>query len=229
VLVALEDGTEVTSDRLLVATGRTVDLSDLGLEAAGLDPSAPFIEVDDHLRAGDGIWAMGDVTGKAMFTHIALYQASIVAADVLGREHPPADYSAVPRVTFTDPEIGSVGLTEREARDADIDLVVTVKPVPATFRAWLHGPGNEGIIKLIADRTDGTLVGATSMGPRGGDVLSMLATAIHATIPLTTLQHMIYPYPTFYGGVGETIGAYARGIVKVIDPDAVPEVFDLIG
>ncbi len=229
VLVAMDDGTEVTADRLLVATGRIVDLSDLGLEAAGLDPSSRFIEVDDRLRAADGIWAIGDVTGKAMFTHVALYQASIVAADVLGLEPAPADYSALPRVTFTDPEIGSVGMTEDEAREAGIDVAVTIKQVPATFRGWIHGPGNEGIIKLIADRADGILVGATSMGPHGGEVLSMLTTAIHAKVPLATLQHMIYPYPTFYGGVGETLGAYARGIGKVMDPGATPEVFDMAG
>ncbi len=225
----MENGTELTADRLLVATGRIVDLSDLGLEAAGLDPSSRFIEVDDRLRAADGIWAIGDVTGKAMFTHVALYQASIVVADVLGLEPTPADYSALPRVTFTDPEIGSVGMTEDEARDAGIDVAVTVRQVPATFRGWIHGPGNEGIIKLIADRGDGVLVGATSMGPRGGEVLSMLTTAVRAKVPLATLQHMIYPYPTFYGGVGETLGAYARGIGKVMDPGATPEVFDMAG
>ncbi|GMQ86547.1 MAG: NAD(P)/FAD-dependent oxidoreductase [Acidimicrobiia bacterium] len=229
VMVVLDDGTQITADRLLVATGRFVDLSDLGLETAGLDPAAPFIEVDDRLRAADGIWAMGDVTGKAMFTHVAVYQASIVAAEVLGLEHAPADYSALPRLTFTDPEIGSVGMTEDQAREAGIDVVVTVKQVPATFRGWLHGPGNEGIIKLIADRNAGILVGATSMGPRGGEVLAMLSTAIHASVPLATLQNMIYAYPTFYGGVGETLGAYGRGIGKVIDPDATPEVFDFVG
>jgi pyruvate/2-oxoglutarate dehydrogenase complex dihydrolipoamide dehydrogenase (E3) component len=229
VLVAMDDGTEVTAERLLVATGRVVDLSDLGLEAAGLDPSSRFIEVDDRLRAADGIWAIGDVTGRAMFTHVAMYQASIVAADVLGLEPAPADYSALPRVTFTDPELGSVGMTEDEAREAGIDVAVGVKHVPATFRGWIHGPGNEGIIKLIVDRDDGTLVGATSMGPHGGEVLSMLTTAIHAKVPVATLQHMIYPYPTFFGGVGETLGAYARGIGSVIDPDATPEVFDLAG
>jgi pyruvate/2-oxoglutarate dehydrogenase complex dihydrolipoamide dehydrogenase (E3) component len=229
VVVLMENGTEITADRLLVATGRTVDMSDLGLEAAGLDASSRFIEVDDRLRAADGIWAIGDVTGKAMFTHVALYQASIVVADVLGLEPTPADYSALPRVTFTDPEIGSVGMTEDEARQAGIDVAVTVKQVPATFRGWIHGPGNEGIIKLIVDRGDGILVGATSMGPHGGEMLSMLATAIHAKVPLTTLQHMIYPYPTFYGGVGETLGAYARGIGKVVDPGATPEVFDMAG
>lgn len=229
IVVALADGTEVAADRLLVATGRTVDLSELRLDAVGLDPAAPFIKIDGRLRAADGIWAMGDVTGEAMFTHLALHQASIVAADILGGEPAPADYSALPRVTFTDPEIGSVGMTGAEAVAAGIDVAVTVKQVPATFRGWIHGAGNAGVIKLIADRKEGVLIGATSMGPRGGEVLSMLSTAIHARVPLATLQDMIYAYPSFYGGVGEALGAYGRGIGKVIDPDADPGVFDLVG
>jgi pyruvate/2-oxoglutarate dehydrogenase complex dihydrolipoamide dehydrogenase (E3) component len=228
IAVMLSDGTELSAERLLVATGRTVELDGLGLEAAGLNSSGRFIEVDDRMRAAEGIWAMGDVTGKAMFTHVAVYQASIVAADILGQDPPPADYSALPRVTFTDPEVGSVGMTESDARAAGLDVIVTTKPVGLTFRGWLHASGNEGVITLIADRNKGVLVGATSVGPRGGDVLGMLATAVHARVPLGTLQHMIYAYPTFYGGVGEALGAYGRGIGKVIDPDAAPEIFDTL-
>ena len=120
--------------------------------------------------------------------------------------------------------------SQLDAMDVEgIDVAVTIKQVPATFRGWIHGPGNEGIIKLIADRGDGILVGATSMGPHGGEVLSMLTVAIYARVPLATLQHMIYAYPTFNGGVGETLGAYARGIGKVMDPGATPEVFDMAG
>jgi pyruvate/2-oxoglutarate dehydrogenase complex dihydrolipoamide dehydrogenase (E3) component len=227
--VTLGDGTVLTADRLLVATGRYVDLDGLGFEAAGLDASGRFVDVDDRLAAGDGIWAMGDVTGKGMFTHVAVHHASIIAAEILGEDPPPADYSALPRVTFTDPEVGSVGVTEANARATGIDIVVTTKSLPSTFRGWLHGPGSEGLIKLVVDRGSGLLVGATVAGPRGGDVLGMLATAMHAKVPVSTLQHMIYAYPTFYGGIGEAVGAYGRGIVKVLDPDANPEVFDSIG
>lgn len=224
--VTLGDGSALTAERLLVATGRSVDLEGLGLESAGLDATGRFIEVDDRMVAGDGIWAMGDVTGKGMFTHVAIHHAAIIAAEIAGGHPPPADYAALPRVTFTDPEIGSVGMTESWARSAGVDVVVTTKSVPATFRGWLHGPGSEGVIKLVANRHTGLLVGATTMGPRGGDVLGMLATAVHAKIPVETLQHMIYAYPTFYGGIGEAVGAYARGIGKVIDPGAAPDVFD---
>jgi pyruvate/2-oxoglutarate dehydrogenase complex dihydrolipoamide dehydrogenase (E3) component len=225
-VATLAGGTQLTAERLLVAAGRTVDLSELGLEAAGLDVSGRFIEVDDRLRAADGIWAMGDVTGKGMFTHMALYEGSIVAADILGEEPPPADYASLPRVTFTDPEIGAVGLSEADARAAGLDVAVTVKQVPATSRGWIHGPGNEGLIKLIADRKAGVLVGATSAGPHGGEVLGMLSAVIQAKVPIKELQHMIYAYPTFHGGVGEAIGAYGRGTLKVIDPGFAFDGFD---
>ena len=217
IVVTLAGGAEIASERLLVATGRTVDLSGLGLEAAGLDGAARFIQVDERMRAADGIWAMGDVTGKAMFTHVALHQSAIVAADILGEDHPPARYDAVPRVTFTDPEVGVVGMTEMDALAAELDVVVTVKQLPATFRGWLHG-ASSGIIKLIADHQTGILVGATTVGPHGGEMLGLLSLAVHARLALAELRSMIYAFPTFYGGIGEAMGAYGRGLSTVIDP-----------
>lgn len=217
IVVTLKDGKQISGERLLIATGRTVDLSGLGLESAGLDGSARFIQVDERMRVADGIWAMGDVTGKGMFTHVALYQSAIVAADILGKEHPPARYDAVPRATFTDPEVGSVGMTEAEARAAGLDVIVAVKRLPYTFRGWLHAAGN-GIIKLVADRKTGALVGATVVGPHGGEMLGMLNLAVHARVPLNELVSMIYAFPTFYGAIGEAIGAYGRGLATVIDP-----------
>jgi pyruvate/2-oxoglutarate dehydrogenase complex dihydrolipoamide dehydrogenase (E3) component len=217
IVATLTSGAELVSERLLVATGRTVDLSDLGLESAGLDGTARFIQVDERMRAADGIWAMGDVTGKAMFTHVALHQSAIVAAEILGKDHPPARYDAVPRVTFTDPEVGAVGMTEADALAAGLDVVVVVKQLPATFRGWLHGSGS-GIIKLIADRKTGVLVGATAVGPHGGEMLGLLSLAVHARVALAELRSMIYAFPTFYGGIGEAVGAYGRGLSTVIDP-----------
>lgn len=217
IFVTLAGGTELACERLLIATGRTVDLSGLGLESAGLDGTAQFIQVDEWMRAADGIWAMGDVTGKAMFTHVAVYQSAIVAADILGEDHPPARYDAVPRATFTDPEVGSVGLTEADALAAGLDVVIAIKQLPATFRGWLH-VASGGVIKLIADRKRGVLVGATAAGPHGGEMLGMLSLAVHAGVPLADLRSMIYAFPTFYGGIGEAVGAYGRGLATVIDP-----------
>ena len=154
-----------------------------------------------------------------MFTHVALRQAVTVAADILGRPVTPVSYAAIPRVTFTDPEAGSVGLTEAEAREAGRSVVTAVKRVPATFRGWLHAVGNGGVIKLVIDRDERVLVGATVVGPHGGEVLGMLGLAVHAGAPLSVLQSMTYAFPTFYGGVGETIGAYGRGVTTVLDPD----------
>lgn len=218
IVVELSDGTKVSAERLLVATGREVDLSGLGLEAANLDASGRFIDVDDRMRASDGIWAIGDVTGMAMLTHVAIRQSAVVAADILGRNVAPMRYDAVPRVTFTSPEVGAVGLTEAQAHEAGIDVVVALKQVPATFRGWIHGVGNSGVIKLVADRRAGHLVGATAVGPQGGEVLGLLSLAVHAKVPLDELRSMIYAFPTFHGGVGEALGASARGVTTVLDP-----------
>jgi pyruvate/2-oxoglutarate dehydrogenase complex dihydrolipoamide dehydrogenase (E3) component len=217
IVVRLAGGTELVGERLLVATGRRVDLSGLGLEAAGLDAKARSIQVDERMRAAGGLWAMGDITGKAMFTHVALYQSAIVAADILGEDHPPARYDAVPRVTFTDPEVGSVGMTKADALAAGLDVVVAVKQLPSTFRGWLHA-SDGGVIKLVADRQTGALVGATAVGPHGGEMLGLLSLAVHARVPLAELRSMIYAFPTFYGAIGEAVGAYGRGLATVLDP-----------
>lgn len=113
-----------------------------------------------------------------------------------------------------------MGLTEAAARESGLDVAVVVKPVAATFRGWLHGTGNEGLIKLVADRATGVLVGATSVGPHGAEVLGMLSLAVHQRVPLADMRSMIYAFPTCHGGVGEAIGAYARALVQVLDPDA---------
>ncbi|MDI6102811.1 NAD(P)/FAD-dependent oxidoreductase [Actinoplanes sp. NEAU-A12] len=203
--VELTDGSTVTGEKLLVATGRTARLRDLGLETVGLDPSARFLTTDDRMRAADGIWAVGDVTGNGAFTHMAMYEADIAVRDILGQGGPGADYRARPRVTFLDPEIGAVGLTEQQARDAGIDVRVGQVPLSATSRGFVHGPGNEGFIKVIADAGRGVLVGATTAGPSGGEMIGALAVAVHAEVPLTTMLSQIWAYPTFHRGIGDVL------------------------
>ena len=195
----------VRSQRLLVATGRRADLKALGVAAAGIDDTPPFIAVDDHLRAADGVWSVGDVTGAGAFTHVAMYQARIAASDILGQAHEPASYRALPRVTFTDPEVGAVGLTEAQARSRNVVVRTAVSQIPSSSRGWIHGPGNDGFIKLIADSDAGVLVGATSAGPVGGEVLGALAVAVHAQVPVATLSQMIYAYPTFHRAIEDAI------------------------
>ena len=112
----------VTGDKLLVATGRKPLLADLGLDTVGLDPQARSLETDERMRVTDGLWAIGDVTGKGAFTHMSMYQAAIAVRDILGQDGPPADYRAVPRVTFTHPEVASVGLSEAQAKEQGIDV-----------------------------------------------------------------------------------------------------------
>ncbi|MEH1098566.1 dihydrolipoyl dehydrogenase family protein [Micromonospora sp. CPCC 205561] len=228
-------GTALAAQQLLVVTGRRAHLDELGLESVGMDAGRRYLAVDDRLRAAEGIWAVGDVTGEGAFTHVAMYQAGIVVADLLDRARrtdggadpsgtasvvggaagvtsalgatgssgsagtvPRADYRALPRVTFTDPEVGAVGLTERQARERGINVQVGLARLSSSARGWIHKSGNEGFVKLVADADQGVLIGATSVGPAGGEVLSGLVVAVHAAVPLAQLRHMIYAYPTFH-------------------------------
>jgi pyruvate/2-oxoglutarate dehydrogenase complex dihydrolipoamide dehydrogenase (E3) component len=199
--IELEGADPVEADALLVATGRRTELAALNVASIGVDHGARFIPVDDHLRVTDGVWAIGDACGHGAFTHISMYDADIVVNDILGHRVFPADYRALSRVTFTDPEIGSVGLTESQARDKGIDVRTARTEMPESARGWIHGPGNDGFIKLVADSNRDVLVGATSVGPNGGEILSMLTLAVHAEISLEQLVTMIYAYPTFHRAV----------------------------
>ncbi len=203
--VTLGDGTKVTGSRLLVATGRRADLAAVGVGRVGIDESQPAVPVDDRMRAAPGVWAIGDVVGQGDFTHLSYYHADIVVADILGREHHPAEHHAVPRVTFTDPEIGAVGLTEAQAREQGLEVRTGLAQVPASARGWIHKAGNDGFIKLVEDAGRGVLAGATSAGPWGGEVLSMLALAVHARVPTGRLREMIYAYPTFHRAVEDAL------------------------
>ena len=209
ITVEVESGDRVTSERLLVSVGRRPNLGDIGLETVGLDPKARSLPVSDRMRVEgtDRLWAIGDVCGKGAFTHISMYQAGIALADIQGREWPAADYRALPRVTFTDPEIGSAGLTEQQARQQGIRVRIGTTPTSSSTRGWIHGPGNDGLLKLIEDADRGVLVGATSMGPVGGEVLSILVLAITAQVPTEQLRHLIYAYPTFHRGLEDALKA----------------------
>jgi pyruvate/2-oxoglutarate dehydrogenase complex dihydrolipoamide dehydrogenase (E3) component len=208
--LTLAGGRGLEAERVLVATGRRANLRDLGLETVGLDPAERFIPVDDHLRAAPGIWAVGDVTGKGAFTHVAVYQARIAIADILRRANPVADYAALPRVTFTDPEVGAVGLTESQARKQSIRIRTGYSPLSDSTRGFIHGPGNDGFIKLIEDADSGVLIGGTTSGPSGGEMLSMLSVAVAGKVPTERLRHMIWAYPTFHRGIEGALQALAE-------------------
>jgi len=199
----------VTADKLLVATGRRTNLSDIGLDTVGLDPSARILDTDDRLRAAEGLWAVGDITGKGAFTHMSMYQAAVVVRDIVGGDGPWADYRAVPRVTFTDPEVGSVGLTEQQAREEGRQVRVGHTELPSSARGWIHQVGNDGFIKLVEDVDRGVLIGATSAGPWGGEVLAALTVAVHAEVPTASLRSMIYAYPTFHRAIEDAVAKLA--------------------
>lgn len=192
------DRETLTSDGLLVAAGRSPNLTDVGLDTVGLDPSADSVEVDDRMRAGERLWAVGDITGKGAFTHVSRYQAAGAVADILDRDGPPADYRAVSRVTFTDPELASVGMTEHQAREAGLAVRIGLAEIERSARGWLHGPGTTGVVKVVEDADRGVLVGATVVAPYGGEVIGMLVTAVHGEVPVARLRTMHFAYPTFH-------------------------------
>ncbi len=195
----LDLGSEkVTAHKLLVAAGRKPNLDFIGLDTVGLvNGSADDLEVvetDERMRAGEKLWAVGDITGKGAYTHISMYQGAVAIRDILGQDGPWADYRAVPRVTFTAPEVASVGLSEKAARDAGVDVVTATGDLGA--RGWLAK--EEGLVKLVADRKRRLLVGGCVVGEAGGEILSMLEAAVHAEIPIATLRSMHFAYPTYH-------------------------------
>ncbi len=207
VRVTLADGSHVDADRILVATGRRTDVKGVGLHHVGVAEDARVAPVDDECRVTDGVWAIGDITGKGAFTHVSMYQAGIVIRDVLDEDGPPAEYAALPRVTFTDPEVGAVGLTEERAREEYDTIQVGVTPLGETTRGWIAKA--DGLIKVVADADRGVLVGATVVGPAGGEVLGALAVAVHGKVPVERLRSMIYAYPTLHRGIEDALGRLA--------------------
>ena len=184
----------VTADKLLVAAGRKANLDFIGLDTVGLGNDLKVVETDERMRAGEKLWAVGDITGKGAFTHVSMYQGAVAIRDILGKDGPWADYRAVPRVTFTSPEVASVGMGEKAARDAGLDVATATGDLGA--RGWLAK--ETGLVKLVADRTRGVLVGGCVVGESGGEILSMLEAAVHAEIPVATLRTMHFAYPTYH-------------------------------
>ncbi|NRQ48321.1 dihydrolipoyl dehydrogenase family protein [Aeromicrobium stalagmiti] len=187
------------AERVLVAAGRRSRLDDIGLDTVGVD-AGRFLTVDDSMAVKDGLWAIGDIAGRGAFTHVSMYQSERAARAILGEEL--GDYDAsFPRVTFTDPEIGGVGMTEKQAREQGINVRIGSTDIAASSRGFVHGPGHEGLLKLVIDDDRDVIVGATSAGPAGGETLSALAVAVRAEIPLATLRNTIYAYPTFWRAI----------------------------
>jgi pyruvate/2-oxoglutarate dehydrogenase complex dihydrolipoamide dehydrogenase (E3) component len=188
-VLELGDGTVLRGDRLLVATGRRPRLAGLGLETVGIEPGRGGIAVDARMRAGQGLWAIGDVTGIWPLTYVGKYQGRVAAANILGRER-EADYSAVPRVVFTDPQIAAVG-----EPDGPVTATVPLAEVPRTATYTRAYDTRPGFMTLVSDGE--RLTGAYAAGPEAGEWLQQATVAIRARVPLAVLHDVIQPFPTF--------------------------------
>ncbi|GAC1607848.1 MAG: NAD(P)/FAD-dependent oxidoreductase [Mycobacteriales bacterium] len=194
----LSDGTTVEVDRVLVATGRRPTTAGIGLNVLGIEPSASgAVDIEDTCRVTgqSHVWAAGDVTGVAPYTHGANYQARIVVANVLGGDR-KADYRAIPRAVYTSPAVASVGMAAEQAQEKGIDAITAVMDVGETARSATEGAGG-GRLVLTADRERGVLIGAAAIGPRADEWLSEATLAIRAEVPLAVLTDVVHAFPTF--------------------------------
>jgi pyruvate/2-oxoglutarate dehydrogenase complex dihydrolipoamide dehydrogenase (E3) component len=181
--------TELRAEKLLVATGRRPRIDGLGLENVGIEPGRSGIEVDSRLRAGDGVWAIGDVNGVWPLTYVGKYQGRVVAANITGRDR-EADYTAVPRVVFTDPQAASVGEAEGE-----LTATAQLAEVPRTSTYTREYDRKPGFMTLVSDGE--RLTGAYALGPEAGEWLQQATVAIRARVPLDVMDDVIQPFPTF--------------------------------
>jgi pyruvate/2-oxoglutarate dehydrogenase complex dihydrolipoamide dehydrogenase (E3) component len=188
-VVEFADRDELRGERLLVATGRRPRVDGLGLDTVGVEPTRQGVPVDERLRVADGLWAIGDVTGIWPLTYMGKYQGRVVAANILGRDR-IANYDAVPRVVFTDPQAASVGEPE-----GALSATVPLSEVPRTStytRAYAESPG---FMTLVSDGE--RLTGAYALGQEAGEWLQQATVAIRARVPLAVLFDVIQPFPSF--------------------------------
>ena len=188
-VLALADGRELRGSKLLVATGRRPRTEGIGLETVGIEPGPHGIEVDARLAAGDGVWAIGDVTGIWPLTHVGKYQGRVAAANILG-EAREASYDAVPRVVFTDPQAAAVGEAEGAA-----SATVPVADVPRAATYTRDYDERPGFLTLVSDGE--RVTGAYALGPEAGEWLQQATLAIRAKVPLEVMRDTIQPFPTF--------------------------------
>jgi pyruvate/2-oxoglutarate dehydrogenase complex dihydrolipoamide dehydrogenase (E3) component len=190
-VLELDGAPDLRGDRLLVATGRRPRVTDIGLETVGVEANPKGIPVDDHMRAGERLWAIGDVTGIWPLTHVGEYAGDVVAANILGRPR-PANFEAVPRVTYTDPQAAAVGVLE-----AQYSGTAQVSDVPKTATYTHKYAESNGFMTLLSDGQ--RLTGAYALGPEAGEWLQQATLAIRARVPVDVLMDTIQPFPSFSG------------------------------
>ncbi|MFF2029319.1 dihydrolipoyl dehydrogenase family protein [Arthrobacter sp. NPDC058192] len=188
-VLEFDDGRQLRGDRLLVATGRRPRVREIGLETVGIEPDSHGVPVDAHLRVAEGLWAIGDVTGIWPLTHVGKYQGDVVAANILG-EPREANYEAVPRVTYTDPQAAAVG-----APESRFSATVPVSEVSKTATYTRAYAESNGFLTLLSDGE--RLTGAYALGPEAGEWLQQATLAVRAHVPLDVLSDTIQPFPTF--------------------------------
>jgi pyruvate/2-oxoglutarate dehydrogenase complex dihydrolipoamide dehydrogenase (E3) component len=202
VTASLEDGRELTGDEILVAVGRRPRTTDIGLDTVGLGELAgKSLEVDEHLRVktawGDWLYAVGDCAGLALLTHMGKYQGRIVGDVILGKDaRDIADHGAIPRVTFTDPQVAAVGLTEEQAREQGIDVRVVSYATAGVAGGYTRGNDIKGTCQIVVDQQRRVIVGATFTGPDVQELLHSATIAIVGKVPLDTLWHAVPSFPT---------------------------------
>jgi dihydrolipoamide dehydrogenase len=207
----LDGGTELRGDRLLVATGRRPRVEGIGLETVGIQVNPHGIPVDQYLRAGERLWAIGDVTGVWPLTHVGEYEGDVVAANILGGAH-PANYEAVPRVTYTDPQAAAVG-----AAEAPYTATAAVSEVPKTATYTHAYAESNGFLTLLSDGE--RLTGAYALGPEAGEWLQQATLAIRAHVPVDVLGDTIQPFPSFSGIYDAAVKALRKQIANTPTPD----------
>jgi len=212
-VLRIDDGTEVRGDRLLVATGRSPRVDGIGLDTVGVKPGPHGIRVDEYLRAGERLWAIGDVNGIWPLTHVGEYEADVVAANIAG-DMRPANYEAVPRVTYTDPQAAAVG-----AVDAEYSATAQVSELPKTATYTHAYAQSNGFMTLLSDGH--RLTGAHALGPGAGEWMQQATLAIRAHVPLNVLDDTIQPFPTFSGIYDAALTALRTKIAR-IPPQARP-------
>jgi pyruvate/2-oxoglutarate dehydrogenase complex dihydrolipoamide dehydrogenase (E3) component len=187
-VLTLDDGTELRGDKLLVATGRAPRIPD-GLDTVGVTPGKHGVPVDSHCRLADGLWAVGDVTGVRLLTHVGKYQGEVVASNILGEDR-EAHYEAIPDVIYTDPEAAAVGAIEGRFQ-ATVPVAGVAKTATYTHAYAEH----QGFLTLLSDGH--RLTGAYALGPQAGEWMQQATLAVRAQVPLDVLRDVIQPFPTF--------------------------------
>lgn len=200
-VVELDSGDGVRCDVVVVGTGRVPRAGDLGLESIGIElGDRGEIVVDDHCRAGDGVWALGDVTGVMPFTHVAMYMGRVIADNIAGKDR-TARYEGIPRVVFADPEVAGVGLTAEQAQQQGLNIVsCEVDLANAIARPWTYENNPRGHLGLLADADRRVLIGAWAVGPQASEWIHTPALAIREQIPIERLLDQIAQFPTYNEG-----------------------------